>query len=178
MAQLRREQIAAVNMHYRLFPFEHFLKTQQELGVKSIELWAGAPHFLLGYDGYQDCGALKQLVESYGLKVAAFSPECVTYPFPVCTWNEEIRKMALAYYTNAIKAASELGAKIVPFSCAGGLKDFEGELAFGRAVEMLRALAPAAEEYGVTLAVETLCPSSSTPCPSCRSCWLRWPIPT
>ena len=38
MAQLRREQIAAVNMHYRLFPFEHFLKTQQELGVKSIEL--------------------------------------------------------------------------------------------------------------------------------------------
>ena len=49
MATIRREQLAAVNINYRMYPFQDFLDTQRELGMKTIELWAGAPHFLMDY---------------------------------------------------------------------------------------------------------------------------------
>jgi len=161
MALLRREQLAGVNLHYRLFPLESFFRSQQALGIKSVELWAGAPHFLLGCDGVQDCAGLKAQAESFGLRIPVFSPECVTYPFPLCSGNPEVRRMAHDYYANAIRAAARLGAGVVPLSCAGGLKDEDGEAVFRRAAEALRALAPLAGDQGVTLAVETLCPDAS-----------------
>ena len=156
MSQLNWEQLAGVNLEYRLYPFEYFLAAQQKLGVRTIELWGGAPHFLLGYDEMQDCAALRRQVESFGLTVGAFVPECVTYPFPMCSGVPHIRQKALGYYTNAIHAAAELGASVVPLSCAGTLKDEDPALGFERAAEMLRALAGEAEKAGVILAVETL----------------------
>lgn len=161
MALLRREQLAGVNLHYRLFPFEYFLKTQQALGIKSVELWAGAPHFLLGCDGYQDCTQVKEQAKRFGLNIPVFSPECVTYPFPLCSGNPEVRRMAWDYYANAIRAAARLGAAIVPLSCAGGLKDEDPGEVLRRAEDMLGTLAPIAREEGITLAVETLCPDVS-----------------
>lgn len=161
MSYVYWEQLAGVNIHYRLYPFEYFLDVQQKLGMKNIELWAVAPHFLLGYDGYQDCRQLRKQIEDRGLKVAAFTPESVTYPFPLCSWNQEIRTLALGYYTNAIRAAAELGAKVVPISCAGALKDGDSSQAVQWAVEALKHLAPIAQENEVVLAVETLCPDVS-----------------
>ena len=38
MATIRREQLAAVNINYRMYPFQDFLDTQRELGMKTIEL--------------------------------------------------------------------------------------------------------------------------------------------
>ena len=161
MSQLKWGQLAGMNIHHRLYPFESFLDTQQRLGIKTIELWAGAPHFLLGYDGIQDCAAVKEQVEARGLTIGAFTPECVTYPFPICTSQLQVRELARSYYENAIRAAALLGAQIVPISCAGALKDEDGEAAVDRAVEIVAALGITAEEYGITLAVETLCPDVS-----------------
>lgn len=161
MSQLRLEQLAGMNIHYRLYPLEHFLDTQQRLGITTIELWAGAPHFLLGYDGFQDCTKLKQLLRERGMTIGAFSPECVTYPFPVCSGQPQIRQLGRAYYENAIRAAAGLGAKIVPISCAGALKDEDLTQAVDRAAEGVRELGALAGELGVTLAVETLCPDAS-----------------
>ena len=62
MSQLNWEQLAGVNLEYRLYPFEYFLAAQQKLGVRTIELWGGAPHFLLGYDEMQDCAAMRRQV--------------------------------------------------------------------------------------------------------------------
>ena len=78
MARINRDRFAAVNIHWRLYPFERFLETQRELGFKTIELWAGAPHFLLGHEECQDSLGLKKTIEGYGLKAAVFTPECVT----------------------------------------------------------------------------------------------------
>lgn len=161
MSQLRWKQLAGMNIHYRLYPFELFLDTQQKLGMKTIELWAGAPHFLLGYDGFQNCAAVKEQVQARGLTIGAFTPECVTYPFPICTSQPQVRELGRSYYENAIRAAALLGAQIVPISCAGALRNEDGEAAVDRAADMVAALGDVAKEYGVTLAVETLCPDVS-----------------
>ena len=146
MSQLNWKQLAGVNLEYRLYPFEYFLAAQQRLGIRTIELWGGAPHFLLSYDEVQDCIALRRQVERFGLTVGAFAPECVTYPFPMCSGVPHIQRKALGYYSNAIHAAAELGASVVPLSCAGTLKDEDPALGFERAVEMLRVGADEAKK--------------------------------
>lgn len=45
MAQINTDRIAGMNIHYLYYSLLYFLDTQQKLGVKTIELWAGAPHF-------------------------------------------------------------------------------------------------------------------------------------
>lgn len=45
MAQINRDRIAGMNIHYLYYSLPYFLDAQQKLGVKTIELWAGAPHF-------------------------------------------------------------------------------------------------------------------------------------
>ena len=162
MARINRDRFAAVNIHWRLYPFERFLETQRELGFKTIELWAGAPHFLLGHEECQDSLGLKKTIEGYGLKAAVFTPECVTYPYPICADGEDSVRRTEAYYVNAIRAAEKLGVSVMPVSCAGALKNEDPRAAFDRAVKMLRKLSDAAGQSGVCLAVETL-PSISAP---------------
>ncbi len=161
MNKIRRDQLAALNTIYRLYPFEEFLKTQKELGLLNIELWAGAPHFLLGYDGYSDCAALKAQAAEYGLKVGAFYPECVIYPFTLCAPDPEMYKKSMEYYRNAVRAAAELGASVVVVSCAGGLFDTGADKAWEKAAASLKELGALAEEKGVKIAVETLTPDAS-----------------
>ena len=48
MAQINRDRIAGMNIHYLYYSLPYFLDAQQKLGVKTIELWAGAPHFVFG----------------------------------------------------------------------------------------------------------------------------------
>ena len=55
MPSLRREQLAGMGLHYLFRSFDYFLKTQSELGFKTIEMWAGAPHFLVDDTWHQDC---------------------------------------------------------------------------------------------------------------------------
>ena len=125
MATIRREQLAAVNINYRMYPFQDFLDTQRELGMKTIELWAGAPHFLMDYQQRPDCAALRAEIESRELRVAALTPESALYQFPVAAYNEEVQKLAIPYYTNALKSAQELGAAAVGVNCSVGPDQLE-----------------------------------------------------
>ena len=54
-----------------------------------------------------------------------------------------------------------MGAKIMLTNCCGGDWNEEPERTFDRAVQVLRKLAPVAEDNGVTLAVETVRPEES-----------------
>lgn len=156
MIKISKERLAAVNINYRMYPFDYFLDTQQKLGMKSIELWAGAPHFLMDCEWRQDCVSLREQIEKRGLRVVAFTPESALYQFPIAAYNDEVRRLAVPYYTNALRSARELGAKVMPIDCAGGLKTEEPQTAFDRAVDTLGKLAPIAEEQGVIIAVETM----------------------
>ena len=161
MPYLRREQLAGMGIHYMYYSLDYFLQSQAELGFKTIEMWCGLPHFILDDYGYQDTQELKKKVESYGLHIGVFTPECAMYSYLICAHDPLAQKHSMGYYTNGIKAAGEVGAKIMLTNCCGGDWKEDPERTFDRAVQVLRKLAPVAEDNGVTLAVETVRPEES-----------------
>ena len=161
MPTVKVEQIAASNLNYRLYPLEFFFDSQKELGIKSIELYGIAPHFLMDYEGYSNTKIIRTMAEDRGLSIVAFTPESALYQFPVAAYNEEVRRLAVSYYINAIHATKELGAKIMLLNIAGGLKEENPEKVLERGVETLQTIAPLAEKVGVTIAVETMPASDS-----------------
>ncbi len=161
MPHIRREQLAGMGIHYMYHSLDYFLECQQELGFKTIEMWCGRPHFLLDDRGYQSTSELKKKVEGHGLHIGVFTPECAMYNYLICAHDEYAQKKAMGYYTNGIKAAGEVGAKVMLTNCCGNDWNEDPERVFDRAVKVLSALAPIAADNGVTLAVETVRPEES-----------------
>ncbi len=150
-------------MHHQLYPLEYFLKTQQDLGVKSIELWGGAPHFYVDDHGFQpDYKEIRKMIEEdYGIHVGVFTAECACYQFQIAAWNDAVWEKSIEYYKRDLECAELMGAHITQITCAGGAWDRDPKYAFERAVEALRILGPAAADHDVTLTVETLRPEES-----------------
>ena len=161
MATIRKEQLAGMGMHYKYRTLEYFLQAQKELGLKSIEVWCARPHFLLDDYDYDDPKAFREKVESYGLTIGVFSPECTVYNYNLCAWEETAARHSMGYFENGIRAAVGTGAKLMVVNCCGGARDEEPERVFDRAVSRLKALAKTAADQGVTLAVETVRPDDS-----------------
>lgn len=93
MPYLRREQLAGMGIHYMYHSFDYFLKCQEELGFKTIEMWCGVPHFLLDDYGYQDTAELKKKVEAHGLHIGVFTPECAMYNYLICAHDKVAQNM-------------------------------------------------------------------------------------
>jgi len=161
MAFLRREQLAGMSIHYMYHSFDYFLQCQRDLGFKTIEMWGGAPHFLLDDLGCQDTVETRRKVKSYGLDIGAFTPESAMYNFLICAHDEYAHRRAMGYYKNGIRACGELGAKVMSTNCCGGDWNEDPDRTFERAANTLIALTPIAADNDVTLAVETVRPEES-----------------
>ena len=161
MKPVKRERIAGMGMHYKFRPLDYFLESQQELGVQSIEFWCARPHFLLDDYGFEDVKKLREKLDFYGMKLAAFSPECTVYNYNLCAQDETAARQSMGYFEKAIEAAEQAEAKLMVVNCCGGLRDEEKERIFERAVDRLTCLGKTASEHGILLAVETLCPGDS-----------------
>lgn len=161
MKPVKRERIAGMGMHYKFRPLDYFLESQQELGVQSIEFWCARPHFLLDDYGFEDVKKLREKLDFYGMKLAAFSPECTVYNYNLCAQDETAARHSMGYFEKAIEAAEQAEAKLMVVNCCGGLRDEEKERIFERAVDWLTCLGKTASEHGILLAVETLCPGDS-----------------
>ena len=159
MKPVKRERIAGMGMHYKFRPLDYFLESQQELGVQSIEFWCARPHFLLDDYGFEDVKKLREKLDFYGMKLAAFSPECTVYNYNLCAQDETAARHSMGYFEKAIEAAEQ--AKLMVVNCCGGLRDEEKERIFERAVDRLTCLGKTASEHGILLAVETFCPGDS-----------------
>lgn len=109
MAQINRDRIAGMNIHYLYYSLPYFLDAQQKLGVKTIELWAGAPHFFLDSMSYSDCTRVRHEVESRGMQVKILTPENCTYQYQFAAQEPELYEKSFAYFANALKAGEELG---------------------------------------------------------------------
>ena len=161
MATIRKEQLAGMGMHYKYRTLEYFLQAQKELGLKSIEVWCARPHFLLDDYDYDDPKAFREKVESYGLTIGVFSPECTVYNYNLCAQDETAARHSMGYFEKAVEAAEQAEAKLMVVNCCGGLRDEERARIFERAVDRLACLGKTASEHGILLAVETLCPGDS-----------------
>lgn len=158
---INREQIAGMNIHYLFYPLEYFLDIQKEVGIKTIELWAGAPHFYLDTMGYQDCKAVKRKIEDRGLQVKVFTAENCTYQYQVAAQTPELFEKSFQYFSNGLRAAAELGCPIMQINSGWGYWNEEREEAWKRSREMLSRLAEEAVKYDIRLAMESLRPQES-----------------
>lgn len=154
---MKIEQIAADNYHYRYHPFDLFVENQKRLGIKAVEIWGGSPHFYLDDTCAVGFAEARAMLDAAGIRVAAFTPESISYLYNLCAWNDEIRVKAMNYYRLAIDAAVTLGAPIMVLNCCGGAKDQSEEVTYTHAVEGLKNLAPYAAGRGITIAVQTNC---------------------
>jgi fructoselysine 3-epimerase len=162
MATLKREQVAAMGIHYIYYPLDYMLDAQRDAGYKAIELWAASPHYLLDWKGYQSPQEIRKKVEDRGMKIGSFCPECATYHYTLCGDSRpQYSDRSMEYFKQAIKCASELGARVMLINCIGGTFDEEYERVYERAVKNLKTLGKVAADNDVIIAVETVRPEES-----------------
>jgi protein FrlC len=148
------KRLAGVNFHYFCFPLEYFLDAQVRLGMKSVELFAGTPHFWIDPYGHEDCGKVREAMEKRGLECHVLTPEIASFHYPLCVPDEEWRKRSLAYWMQAIDAADQLDCRTVCLALAGGFKDISMKKQWEWCLEALKRLTEEAEKRGIRLALE------------------------
>ncbi|UUZ81199.1 sugar phosphate isomerase/epimerase [Paenibacillus sp. P26] len=149
-------QIAGMNEHYRLYPLTYFLDAMVELGIGSIELWAGAPHLYIEDLNLQQVRVIRKQIESRGLKLICYTPEQCIYPFNIAAKENYIREKSLQYFLKSLDAAAELGTDLFQTVPGWGYFDEPAEEAWKRSREALAIMARRAAELGITVTLEPL----------------------
>lgn len=150
------KQVAAMNQHYRSWSFPYFLQQQQKQGIESLELWLGPPHFYLDRLRYEDCKHIRRMVEGYGITLVSVTSSSFAWQFQYASPDKETYEKGKNYFKNGIKAAAELGAKIMTVNSGWGYDQEEESDQMARTVETLGELAETAKEQGIILALESL----------------------
>lgn len=161
MAHIRRDQLAAIGIHYVYYPLDYMLDAQAKAGYKTIEMLGMAPHYLMDETGFQDPVELRKKVEARGMTIGCFTPECATYYYTMNAPEGGFHDRSMEYFKRGIEAAEKMGAKKLLTNCIGAPFDEEYDRAYDRAVRSLRELAKTAADHGVTIAVETVRPEES-----------------
>ena len=95
------------------------------------------------------------------MRIGVFTPECAAYHYLLCSQDPEFHKRSMKYFKMGLRAAGELGAKVMLTNCIGGTWDEDPKVTYERAVRSLKELGTEAAKDGVTIAVETVRPEES-----------------
>lgn len=156
MGLIQLEQIAGMNCHYYRYSLDYFFDTMQELGFKTVALWGGAPHFYLDYLTYSDCRKIRRKASVRGLKIACFTPSGGTYGYQMGMQPGSQRERVFLYYSNGIKAAAELGCKMVSINSGWGYWHENLAEAWKRSKDMIFRVCEVARKEGILLTMESL----------------------
>lgn len=156
MAIIRREQIAGMNCHYYNYSLDYFFNSLERAGYMSVALWGGAPHFSMDYISYSDCGKIRRQAAAHNLDIICFTSASCTYGYQMCMQPPELFKKSYKYFSNGIKAASELGCNMMVTNSGWGYWNEDRESAWARSREMLYRLSEVAEQEGIVLTMESL----------------------
>lgn len=154
-------RISVMSYPYCHYTFDYFLKAMERFEIKNIEIWGGSPHLY-----YEDMPPaklcrLKEDITSRGMRVTAYTPEQVLYPYNMAAREPELRKRSIEYFKKNIEIAAGLGSPLMLVSAGWGYLDEKKEEALERSCESLKLLSAYALEQGVTLALEPLTKISS-----------------
>ena len=161
MAHIKREQLAAIGIHYVYYPLDYMLDSQAKAGYKTIEMLGMAPHYLMDETGYQDPVELRKKVEARGMTIGCYTPECATYYYTMNAPEGGFHDRSMEYFKRGLEAAEKMGAKKLLTNCIGAPFDEEYNRAYDRAVRSLKELSKTAADHGITIAVETVRPEES-----------------
>jgi len=129
--------------------------------IKYIEIWGGSPHLYYEDITQEKLCKIKDKIASRGMKISAFTPEQVLYPYNIAAREPEIRKRSIEYFKKNIQIAVELEAPILLINAGWGYLDESKEEAWKRSMESLSIIAEYALKHEITLALEPLTKISS-----------------
>ncbi|MCI6019168.1 MAG: sugar phosphate isomerase/epimerase [Clostridiales bacterium] len=156
MASIKREQLVAMNQHYRRFSLDYFLDCQERVGFKNIELWCGAAHFYIDSKGHESCEPLKKKLRARGLKVVSVTTPSCAYQYQYASQEEKSLEESFKYFANGIEVAAELGAdRVVVNSGWGYIHENEKDM-WKRSAENLYRLAEIAKRYDIVCMMESM----------------------
>lgn len=150
-----------MNIHYLFFSLDYFLDAQVEAGIENLEFWCGTPHFWLDCESFGDCRRLRRMVSERGLEIIAFTPGSTVYQYQYAAQEADRSEKSFRYFRNGIRAAAELGCRLMAVNSGWGYHNEPRENAWARSREMLGRLAVAADREGIVLALESLRPEES-----------------
>lgn len=156
MATIRRNQLVAMNQHYRRFSLDYFLDCQERIGFKNIELWCGASHFWIDSNGHEDCKRLKKKLKSRGLEVVSVTTPSCAYQYQYASQVKEILDESYHYFSNGIEVAAELGADRVVVNSGWGYDGEETTEMWKRATDNLHRIAEKAAVYDIKCVMESM----------------------
>lgn len=156
MATISKEQLVAMNQHYRRFSLEYFLDCQQRLGVRNIELWCGAAHFWLDHEGYGDVDTLRRQLRERGQQVVSVTAPSMAYQYQYASQEPPHLERSFAYFSNAIRLAAALGAGRVVVNSGWGYTGEDEAAMWARCCGHLQRLCEVAEKHGIWLVMESL----------------------
>lgn len=158
---IKRSQIANMNTHYKRYSLDYYLDAQQKLGISSIALWAGPPHFWIDYLSYGDCKSLKRKLNSRGLTCVCLCVTASQYRNQYCIYEPEHRERSFRYFTNGLKVAAELGCHSFHVNSGWGYKTEQRKDAWERSKDMLIRMADVAQQLQIVLTMECLRPDET-----------------
>lgn len=144
-----------MNQHYKRFSFDYFLDCQEECGVESIELWAGASHLWLDDEGFEDPKQLLKKVREHGMKIVSFCAPSCAYQWQYGRYDPWMREKAFRYFSNGLRLAAECGATVAVCNSGWGYQTGDADR-FERVRDMLGQLAELARSLGIVMAMESL----------------------
>lgn len=156
MSKVTIDRVSGMNLHYRYFPMETFLRDMKELGVSAIEIWGGSPHFYLEDNMPHDVKAYGNKLHSEGFKIVCLTPEQCSYPINIASQEDVIRRRSVAFFKSYIEAACDLGCPLMLVTTGYGYYDKPTEDPWSYAREALHTLAEYGQRFGVKLALEVL----------------------
>lgn len=98
---------------------------------------------------------LQNLVDEYGLVVPSVLTDAL-WTYPLSSPDDETREQGVEAATRTIEAGATLGADTMLIVPGVVTADVSYDLAYDRALKSVRELAPVADEYGLTLAIENV----------------------
>ena len=161
MKLLRPDQVSGMNIHYKFYSLEYFLESQMRAGFKTIELWAGSPHFFLSNLEYDDCKKVSKMARERGLTIQVITPENCSVPYQFAAGDPDLYAKSFEYFKKGLDAGEELGCKVMAVHSGRGYLNEDREEGWKRGRDMLARLADYAGTKGITLAMESLRPDET-----------------
>ncbi|MGJ7911029.1 TIM barrel protein [Neobacillus sp. LXY-1] len=149
-------KVAGMNITFKHFPFQTFLDCMDQLGMKSIELWAGEPHLYVYRHALGNIRNIRKEVKTREMNIVCFTPEQCVYPYNIAASDTHLRKASIDYFIENAYAALELGTNMMLIT--SGIGDFSvtREDSWKYASDSIYQLTKVAEKEGLTLALEPL----------------------
>lgn len=147
-----------MNLMYKWYSFDYFLDSMERLGLESIALWGGPPHFQCDHLSYMNCRRMDGKIKKRKLKMRSFLVTSTNYRYQIATEEKEHFENCFHYFKNGIMACEEFGCGYMACNSGWGYFDHDREDAWKRSKDMLLRLSEEAGRRGVVLTMESLKP--------------------